>query len=78
MFFPAFVCGFVSLFVNKITQKLWTDFDEISLLSCLSIFQYKTKGMHPYIYRLKLHLYESLDNRTKSPAQAKHRLKLGF
>ena len=31
MFLSGFVvCGFVSLFVNKITQKLmWTDFDEI-------------------------------------------------
>ena len=29
MFSPGFVCGFVSLFVNKITQNLWMDFDEI-------------------------------------------------
>ena len=28
MFLPGFVCGFVSLLVNKIAQKL-TDFDEI-------------------------------------------------
>ena len=26
MFLPAFVCGFVSLFVNKITQKLMDGF----------------------------------------------------
>ena len=26
MFSPGFVCGFVSLFVNKITLNLWTDF----------------------------------------------------
>ena len=28
-----FVCGFVSLFVDNITQNLWTDFDEIFRIS---------------------------------------------
>ena len=30
MFSPGFVCWFVSLFMNKIAQNLWMDFQDMS------------------------------------------------